>query len=131
PQALHHSRPEIRGHDVGDGHEALGDLLSLLGLEVEDDAPLVAVEQEEEIAVDVRAIAVPELAGTITERRTLDLDDVGAEPGQHLRARGPSLVVREVDDADPLESLAHSRLLLVLVAPRAATSLAQRLDLPQ
>ena len=40
---------------------------------------------------------------------TLDLDHVGAEPGQHLRARRASLIVGKVDDADPVQCLAHAR----------------------
>ncbi len=39
--------------------------------------------------------------------RTLDLDHVGAEPGQHLGAGRAGLVVGEVDDANALERLAH------------------------
>jgi hypothetical protein len=33
-------------------------------------------------------------------RRTLDLDHIGAEPGQHLRAGRTRLIVRKIDDAN-------------------------------
>jgi hypothetical protein len=40
--------------------------------------------------------------------RALDLDHIGAEPGQHLRAGRARLVVREIDNANAFESLTHS-----------------------
>ena len=47
----------------------------------------------------------------VAMRRALDLDHIGAEPGQHLGARRPRLVVGEIDDANAFESLAHRVLL--------------------
>ena len=37
--------------------------------------------------------------------RLLELDHVGTEKAEHLRAGGPRLVVRHVDDADPARAL--------------------------
>src|SRR5439155_17096839 len=107
----HHSGAEILGDDVGLEHQTSGDLFSLFGLEVDDDAALAAVEQQEEVAVEIGLVAVPELARAVAFRRALDLDDVGPEPGEHLCAGRAGLVVREVDDADSLERLAHALLL--------------------
>jgi len=41
--------------------------------------------------------------------RRLDLDDVGAEPGQHLRGAGPGLLLGEIENANPVERLGHGR----------------------
>src|SRR3989441_3620735 len=107
PQALHRAWPQILGDDVRLADEPPRDLLALVGFQIQHDAALVAVEQQEEVAVDVGPIAVPELSGPVTVRWTLDLDHVGAEPGQSLRARRTGLVVREVDDTDALQGFAH------------------------
>src|SRR5437667_318661 len=74
-------------------------------LQIERDAPLVGVEQKEEPRVRVgplREHAPPRLAS-----RRLDLDHVGAEPREHLGAARSRLVLREVEDHDPVEGLAH------------------------
>src|SRR6266496_6851863 len=75
-------------------------------LEVERQAPLVAVEGEEEEGVRVRPVllAIPR---DVSPARLLDLDHVGAEPGQDLSTRRPRLVVGDVDDTDPRERPRH------------------------
>src|SRR5262249_2998028 len=80
----------------------------LIGLEVDRDTALVAVEQQEKEAVDRRVVHVPKPARTVAVRRALDLDHVGAEPGQHLRAARPRLVVGEIDDANAFQRLTHA-----------------------
>ena len=50
---------------------------------------------------------VPQPPRPVAERRPLDLDHIGPEPGQHLRAGRPRLVVREVDDANAFERFGH------------------------
>ena len=42
------------------------------------------------------------LAGGVADARALDLDDVGAEPGEQLGAGRSGLHVGEVEDLDPL-----------------------------
>ena len=73
--------------------------LALLGLEVERQAALVGVEEQEEQAV--AALLVAQVgARDVAALGLLELDHVGAEKAQDLRARGPRLVVRHVDDAN-------------------------------
>jgi len=63
--------------------------------------PLVSVREEKEDAhpvledVGARPVALPQPAA-----RRLDLDDVGAEVGEELHARGPQQELRERHDAD-------------------------------
>src|SRR4051794_40384504 len=104
PEPVHDARPEVLDHDVGSVDELAEDLLALVGLHVEGEAPLVAVEHREVQRVHVRQIA--ELAaGDVTAAGLLDLDDVGSHPREELRADRAGLHVRHVDDADALEGL--------------------------
>ncbi len=53
----------------------------------------------------------------------LDLDDLRAEPGEHLGAGGPRFVLGQVEDADAVEGLGHGvRLPLTWCRPRSAPS---------
>src|SRR4029077_743708 len=85
------------------------DFLAFLGLEVEDGAALAAVEEQEEIAVGIGVVGVPQPPRAVAVRWALDLDDVGAEPGQHLGAGRARLVVGEIDDANTVEGATHLR----------------------
>src|SRR5213076_2947915 len=53
--------------------------------------------------------------------RRLDLDDVGAEPREHLGATRARLVLREVEDDDPVERLAHVASIVAGAASPART----------
>src|SRR6185295_13388114 len=110
PQAIHDPGAEVLGHDVGLADQAPGDLLALTRLEVDDHAPLVRVQEKEEVAIEIGSVVEPEPASPVPVGWALDLDHVSAEPGQHLRARRASLIVGEVDDADPVQCLAHAAL---------------------
>src|SRR5712671_1976601 len=74
-QAVHHSRPEVLDDDIGGPDELLCDLQSLRALEVERQAPRVAVGQQEKSAhasekrVRARPAALPRASA-----RRLDLD---------------------------------------------------------
>src|SRR5919112_1558038 len=106
PEAVHDARAEVLDQDVGAGHELAEDLLALVGLHVEGEAPLVAVEHREVQRVHVRQIA--ELAaGDVPPAGLLDLDDVGSHPREELRADRAGLHVRHVEDADALEGLCN------------------------
>ena len=74
-------------------------LLAARRFQVERQAALVGVEQEEKEAVAVLDVAHV-AARHIAALRLLELDHVGAEKAEDLRAGGPRLVVRHVDDAD-------------------------------
>src|SRR5262249_49021409 len=68
--------------------------------------PLVVVEHQEEPGIQIGAVgdhATPGLAA-----RRLDLDDVGAEPAEHLRAARSRLILSEVQHHDPVERLGHA-----------------------
>src|SRR5271169_3889076 len=106
-QPVHDTRSEVLGDDVGVFDQPAGDLLALLGPQIDDGAALVAVEQQEVKAVEVRIVGIPQPPRPVAMGRALDLDHIGTEPCQHLGARGTRLVVREIDDADAFESLTH------------------------
>ena len=75
-------------------------------LGVEGERALVGVQHGEVERVGIRDVA--ELgAGDVAGAGTLDLDHVGAEPGEKLRACGACLHVGEVDDLDAFECLGH------------------------
>jgi hypothetical protein len=74
--------------------------VALGGVDVDDDAFLVAVEGAEEADADPRQGARLVAAGR------LDLDHLGAEVGQDHPAGGPHHHVRELDDADAIEGQA-------------------------
>src|SRR2546426_478913 len=88
--------------------------------QIERDALLVRVQQQEEPGV--LAALVGERRAPLLTRRRLDLDDVGAEPPQHLGGAWARLVLGQIEDADPLESFRHQ----VLRQPRSATALPGR-----
>ena len=77
-------------------------------LQVERHALLVGVEEEEAPAIDAGLVGEPDpvrLAG-----HGLHLDDLGAQPCEELRARGPGLVLTQIDDADTVQRLGHRHL---------------------
>src|SRR3546814_5503579 len=80
-EAVHGARRVVLGHHVGLGDQAMRDLQSLFGLEVEREATLVAIEAGEESGCESR-----EAPRLVAAGRGFDLDDVGAEIGQHQPA---------------------------------------------
>src|SRR5207245_2784204 len=56
----------------------------------------------------VQVGALGERAAPRLASRRLDLDDLGAEPAEHLSAARPCLVLREVQHHDPIERLGHA-----------------------
>ncbi len=107
-ESFHHPGPEILGHDIGFAHETAGGFLALVGFQVDDDASLVAVEEQEEEAVEIWIVTVPQSARPAPVGRALDLDHIGAEPRQHLGAGGAGLVMGKVDDSNAFESVTHT-----------------------
>ena len=107
--AVERAGREILHHDVADIDQLAEDLLALLGLGIEGEAALVAVQHREVEAVHVGQVA--QLAARdVAAPRQLDLDHVGPEPAQDLRARGARLDMGHVQNADPLQSPRHSSL---------------------
>src|SRR5712692_10203367 len=76
-------------------------------LQVDRDAALVAIDRGEAQAHAVLALA--EVAHVVAAAGPLDLDDVGAEVGEHHRAVGPGDDAREVEDANAVEHQERSR----------------------
>jgi hypothetical protein len=106
PQAVERAWPEVLDQHVGLGDHLPEQALALLRLEVERQALLVGVEHEEEQAVAVLLVTHVG-ARDVATLGLLELDHVGAEEGQHLRAGRSCLVVRHVDDADAGQGLGH------------------------
>ena len=104
-QALDRARPEVLDEDVGPTEHPLEEGAPARGFQIEGDAALVGVEEQEEPRVRVGPLR--ERAAARLAARRLDLDDVRAEPREHLGAARPRLVLREVEDDDPVERLAH------------------------
>src|SRR5438046_2075426 len=108
-----------RPADLRDHREEHG--VALRMLQVERHALLVRVEQDEVAAVDARLLG-PAVTSGLTSARLLDLDDLGAEPREHLRARRPRLELGQIQHTNAVECLAHrvtSRLSEVDGAPSA------------
>src|SRR5207249_3238277 len=78
-------RPEVLDQHIAALDHSLEHALPLGVLEVEGDAPLVAIDREviRRHALDLRRHPRP---GLVTGPRELDLDDVGAVVGEHQRA---------------------------------------------
>ena len=104
PEPVHDARAEVLDQDVGAVDELAEDLLALVGLHVEGERPLVAVQHREVEAVHVRQVAQLG-AGDVPAPGLLDLDHVSSHPGQELGADRAGLHVRHVDDADAFEGL--------------------------
>ena len=84
---------------VGDAHEVVQDRLAVGVLEVERERLLAAVER-----LEVERVAVvgerPHLARDVAAHgRILDLDDLGAEVGEQLRAEGAGAELRDREHA--------------------------------
>src|SRR5262249_28688141 len=94
--------------------------LALRVLEVERDALLVGVEQQEVARVDTRLLGAP-VTPRLTLARLLDLDDLGAEPRQHLRARRTSFELTEVQHTYAVKRCAQCRPPVPPMIPRAGS----------
>jgi len=103
-QSGHGAGPEILDDDVGLGQQALEQRPIGIGLEVERDAFLAAVERGEigRFAIDEGAV----VAGIVAARR-LHLDDPGTQIGEHHRTVGTGQHAGEVDDGDPVKRAGH------------------------
>ena len=97
--AVERARSEILHEDIAFLDQGLEDRLAFRMLGVDRDRALVAVEHREVQAVRSRNVA--QLAARdVPLACAFDLDDVGAQPGEKLRARRTRLHVREVEDAN-------------------------------
>ena len=100
--AIERTGREVLGDHVAGLDEPGENRLASLVLRVQCDAALVVVQHREIQAVDIGD--VPQLAARgIPLAGTLDLDDVGTEPGQQLGAGRAGLDVGHVQDAYSLQ----------------------------
>ncbi|MNN06385.1 hypothetical protein D3C81_1191750 [compost metagenome] len=95
------------GLEVVDDHvelrqQVVDDLHAFLALQVQRDRPLVAVH-----AVEVRGLGLADahapVARIVAASGVLDLDDFGAEVGQHLAAQRAGEHARQIEYAYPLK----------------------------
>ena len=104
--AVEHAGAEIFHQHVAALDQRGEDFLALRVLGVERDRALVVVEHGEIQAVHIGNVL--QLATRdVADAGTLDLDHVGAEPGQQLRAGRSRLDVGEIENANALERLCH------------------------
>jgi hypothetical protein len=99
PHAIERARSEVLHQHIARFHQPLEDLHSLLVLAIDGDGALVVVQHRE--IERIRTLHVLQLAARdVADAGALDLDHVGAEPGEQLRARRTRLHVGEVEDLD-------------------------------
>jgi len=97
PEIGHRPGPQVLHDDVRGLRQLSEDLLTLLALQIDRDAALVAIE-----AGEVAALAVDERLeepGEVAAARMLDLDDFRAEIGELHPAERTRHVVPDLDDA--------------------------------
>src|SRR5205807_2594456 len=105
-EALDDARAEVLEQHVAGLQQGAKHVLGARVLEIQGEASLVRVEGQIEEAVRVGPIR-EHLPGGVALDRLFHLDHVGPEPGQHLTARGPRLIVRDIDDPDARQRSAH------------------------
>src|SRR5262249_36310502 len=95
--------PKVLRHDVCVLDELQEEPAALVSLEVDHYTALVAVHDlEEEVEAGWDLVGDKHGASGLAAGG-LDLDDVGAEVGDHGRAAGPGLPAGQVDHADALQ----------------------------
>jgi hypothetical protein len=106
PELLHQPGREVLHDDVDTLDHPEEERPAVRMLEIERHAPLVGVEHEEEHRVESRHFGTVPARLLATGR--LDLEDIGAQPAEKLRASGARLELREVEDPHPAErALGH------------------------
>src|SRR2546421_11160149 len=104
--AVQHAGTEVFHQHVAFLDQLREDFLALWILGVERNRALVVVKHREIQAVDIRL--VPQLtARDIANAGALNLDHVGAEPRQQLRAGRPRLNMGEIQNANAVQRLGH------------------------
>ena len=94
---------EVLDDDIRLADEAMHEVTTSLGLEVDGEAALVPVDGEE---VGADAVCRPRWAPgaqIVARARPLDLDDVGAEVAQDHRSEGARKDPRQVEDPDSVQ----------------------------
>ena len=100
-ERVHRPGPQVFDHDVGARSEPAEQRFAVLGLQIEGDAALVAVEPHE-----VRALVAEERsrrAREVAAARVLHLEDLSAQIGELHPAERDGHEVADLDDADAVE----------------------------
>src|SRR5271166_3244937 len=105
-QPVERPRAEILDHHIRLGDQLFEQLLAASGLQIQRQAALVGVKQQEEEAVAVLVTHVA--ARDVAALRLFELDHIGAEKAEYLRACRPRLIVGHVDDANARQRLVHT-----------------------
>jgi len=100
---------QVRQKNIGALDQAVHDFATALGLEIERQALLVAID-DQEILVPVahgQALQALHAAALVPALRPLDLDHLGTEIGQVLGAHRPLEPHRQIDDPNSFERPRH------------------------
>ena len=101
---------QIVRNRVGGLHQRFERRAPVRRLQVEGDGLLALRERLEELRIALAQQVGPDRAGDVAAaRRVLDLDHLGAEIGQKLRAIGPGAVLLDRQDAQALQKRRHRR----------------------
>ena len=100
-QALHQPRREVLDDDVGVADHVQEERTALGLFQVQHNAALVVVEQQEVHRVEPRHLGT--VAARLLAARRLDLEDVGAQPPEELGAGRPGFELGEVENANPAQ----------------------------
>ncbi len=106
-EPVHRARAHVLDQHVGGLHQVEEHGAPALRLQIERDALLARVEQQEEPRVLAALVGERGAAGLAGGR--LDLDDLRPEPRQHLGAARSRFVLGQVEDTNPVEGLGHDR----------------------
>ncbi len=104
--AVEHAGPEILDHDVRAADQLFEHLLAAGRLQIDRDAALVGVQHREIEAVGPLHI-LQLAAGDVTAAGHLDLDHIGAHPGQQLGRCRRRLDMAQIENAHAFESFTH------------------------
>src|SRR5258706_47552 len=110
-EPFNYARREILGKDVSLSDEIAQQLLAALALEIQRNRFLVRIEHHEVVAVRILPIR-RRAASLLSADRVLDLDDLGAEPGERLGDGGTRLELREINHLDAGQGRLHHGLRL-------------------
>jgi hypothetical protein len=96
PQPLDRTRSEVLGKHVGPARHLLDQGEPTLGFEIDRDRFLVGIVDHEVIGVGARLGAGAQYAAGFAAFGIFHLDDLGAKPGEGLRAGRPGLELRQI-----------------------------------
>src|SRR6516225_293372 len=103
-EAFDRAGRHVLDRDIGLLQQVFDDLQPARGLQIEGDRLLVGVELVKIPGVVIR-LAREQPSARVAGLRVLDLDDLGAEPGERFGAGRPRLELRKVDNPNTFETI--------------------------